>query len=46
MESNYYDKVDPDEIIDKLKKIISCIQNKRKRFEIYNAKEFSNTPQD
>ena len=43
MENNYYDQIDPEEIIEKLRCIINYLENKRKRLEINNAKEFSDT---
>jgi len=39
-----HEKVDPEEIIEKLKRILAYLQNKKKESKSYNAKEFSNTP--
>lgn len=36
-------EINPDEIIEKLSKIIEYIQNRKKRLERYDAEEFSNS---
>lgn len=40
MESNYYDRIDPEEIIDKLKRILNKIQSRR-QLEVKDEKECS-----